>query len=221
LPNGRDYVRSDGDSNRAEQRKLVERITAALVEKSPTLDQGVIRQVLEESGIRDLTEFGRVVHAEMEALLSCARNGVSTANTTLYCTTFPCHNCAKHLVAAGVKRVVYVEPYSKSKALVLHDDSIVASGVAATDGIRAVAFEPFVGVGPRRFFELFSMSLGSSYPLIRKDKDTGKRVDWNIAKAQLRLQMKPVSYIDLELIACKLFGERLACGASPDATTQK
>ncbi|MDN3612645.1 hypothetical protein QWZ16_23945 [Vibrio ostreicida] len=26
---------------------------------------------------------------------------------------FPCHNCAKHIVASGIKRVVYVEPYPK------------------------------------------------------------------------------------------------------------
>ena len=44
-------------------------------------------------------------HAEMEALLSCARSGVSTRGATLYSTTFPCHNCAKHIIAAGVARV--------------------------------------------------------------------------------------------------------------------
>jgi deoxycytidylate deaminase len=72
----------------------------------------------------DITEFGRPVHAEMEAILSCARIGISPKMGTLYCTTFPCHNCAKHIVAAGIKRVVYVEPYPKSKAEKLHSDSL-------------------------------------------------------------------------------------------------
>ncbi|HXJ48462.1 MAG TPA: hypothetical protein VNF91_04765, partial [Candidatus Acidoferrum sp.] len=43
----------------------------------------------------DITEFGRAVHAEMDALLGCARAGISTEGATLFCTTFPCHNCAK------------------------------------------------------------------------------------------------------------------------------
>jgi deoxycytidylate deaminase len=61
----------------------------------------------------------------MEALMSCARRGITSIGATVYCTTFPCHNCAKHIVAAGIARVVFVEPYSKSKALDFHDDSIV------------------------------------------------------------------------------------------------
>jgi hypothetical protein len=50
------------------------------------------------------------------------------------------------------------------------------------------------------------MHLGSSYPLIRKDSNTGKARVWSIETAQLRIQMKPVSYLDLEAQACKLFG---------------
>jgi cytidine deaminase len=206
---GRDYTRKDGDSNRAEQLRIIDRIVQQAREENSQFDGELLRRVLKKSGIRDLTEFGRVVHAEMEALLSCARNGISTLGATLYCTTFPCHNCAKHIVAAGIKRVVYVEPYPKSKALSSHDDSIVASGVSAGEEVKSVVFEPFVGVGPRRFFELFSMNLGSSYPLNRKDRETGKRIDWHIEKAQLRLQMKPVSYLDLELMACEEFGKKL------------
>ncbi|MEZ6121207.1 MAG: anti-phage dCTP deaminase [Pirellulaceae bacterium] len=205
---GRDYRRDDGDSNRAEQLRIIDRIIKAARQEDSTFDEKYFRTLLEKSGIKDLTEFGRVVHAEMEAILSCARNGISTVDATLYCTTFPCHNCAKHIVAAGIRRVVYVEPYPKSKALSHHDDSISASGVSLHEEADCVVFEPFVGVGPRRFFELFSMNLGSSYPLIRKVKETGQRRDWQIETAQLRLQMKPVSYLDLELLACDAFGEK-------------
>jgi len=157
--------------------------------------------------IRDLTEYGRVVHAEMEALLSCSRGGFSTAGTTLYCTTFPCHNCAKHIIAAGVLRVVYVEPYPKSKALQFHDDSIARDGGVSQDGM--VRFEPFVGIGPRRFFDLFSMRLGASYSLIRKEDATGKPKPWSIERAQLRIQMRPASYLELEEEAVKAFGKSL------------
>lgn len=47
------------------------------------------------------------VHAEMNALLYAARKGISVEGATLYCTLQPCHNCLKHMLCAGVKRVVY------------------------------------------------------------------------------------------------------------------
>jgi hypothetical protein len=90
---------------------------------------------------------------------------------------------AKHIVAAGVKRVVYIEPYEKSQALDLHDDAIVIDDHGDTssrsdreeDGARAtkkVVFEPFMGIGPRRFFDLFSMKLSNGDP-DRRRRDPG------------------------------------------------
>lgn len=199
---GRDYKRG-ADSNKVEQARIIEEITKHGVEVG--LDEEKLRSLLQNSRIGDLTEYGRVVHAEMEALTACARNQLSTIGATLYCTTFPCHNCAKHIIAAGIKRVVYIEPYPKSKALEFHDDSIsmTTSPLAADD--KRVQFEPFEGIGPRRFFDLFSCKLGSSYHLVRKEEKSGKTMQWSIRNARLRIQMKPCSYLDLELQACKLF----------------
>lgn len=109
------------------------------------------------SGIADtrlmnLTEFGRSVHAEMEALMSAARMGISVRGHVLYTTTFPCHNCAKHIIGAGLSKVVYVEPYSKSLADRLHSDAIAFSLDESAQG--KVLFETFSGVTPRRFSEL-------------------------------------------------------------------
>jgi deoxycytidylate deaminase len=53
----------------------------------------------------------RTVHAESNAILCAAKHGVSTANSTLYCTLSPCAACFKLLINAGVKRIVYVEQY--------------------------------------------------------------------------------------------------------------
>lgn len=50
------------------------------------------------------------VHAEMAAISTAARLGLSLAGSSLYCTTFPCHNCSKHIVATGVSEVFYLEP---------------------------------------------------------------------------------------------------------------
>ena len=206
VPKGRDYTREEGDSNRAAQIGMIKQIVDEGKKPEYGLDPAKLELLLNKSVIRDITEYGRVVHAEMEALLCCSRNGLSTVGTTLYCTTFPCHNCAKHIIAAGVERVVYVEPYPKSKSLEFHDDSITTTRGPAPEAEGRVKFHAFVGIGPRRFFDLFSMQLGSSYPLIRKEDETGQPIKWSIEKAQLRIQMKPASYLELEAEACKLFG---------------
>jgi len=56
-------------------------------------------------------ELCRATHAEANAIIQAAFHGVSTAGTTLYCTTAPCAICAKMLINAGVKRIVYTEGY--------------------------------------------------------------------------------------------------------------
>ncbi len=199
-PYGRDYTRGK-DVNKAEQQKIIQQIIKAATKKG--LDPLILKDVLDDSRIGDLTEFGRMVHAEMEALLACARNGVSTRKATLFSTTFPCHNCAKHIIAAGIDRVVYIQPYEKSKAEEFHKDAI---SLGFSKDKNKVQFEPFVGLGPRRFLDLFSMQLGAGSPLVRKN-NLGKVVGWRPETAQLRLQMLPGSYLDLELAATKEFDE--------------
>ncbi len=53
----------------------------------------------------------RTVHAEQNAVAQAAYHGISTKDTTLYITTFPCQACFKILINAGIRRVVYSEPY--------------------------------------------------------------------------------------------------------------
>lgn len=158
------------------------------------LDQG--KKDLADTGIWEITEYGRAVHAEMEALLSCVRVGVVAKNCTIYTTTFPCHNCAKHIIAAGIKKVVFIEPYPKSKAVDLHGDALWVDGNNVEDNEDKVEFKPFVGVGPRRFVDLFSMKLGNGYKLIRKEG--GNTVNWDRENAILRVKLEPLSYYETE-----------------------
>jgi len=88
--------------------------------ENPTEKDGPLAKAI----VMDLTEYGRVVHAEMCAIYDAARLGRSIKGATLYCTTFPCHNCTKHILAAGIKRVIYMEPYPKSRAKDLHQNEI-------------------------------------------------------------------------------------------------
>ena len=65
------------------------------------------------------------VHAEQNAIVSAARLGVSLEGGTLYCTHQPCVICAKLIVNAGIKRVVYKEGYPDKFAVeVLHEANV-------------------------------------------------------------------------------------------------
>lgn len=122
----------------------------------PEADLPKVRAAIERTRIKDLIEFSRAVHAEMDALVGIARNGgLSCRGGSLYCTTYPCHNCARHIVAAGITEVFYIEPYAKSMATDLHKDSICDT--TATHGTTEdrVSFQLFSGVAPRRFARLF------------------------------------------------------------------
>lgn len=53
----------------------------------------------------------RTVHAEVNALLQCAKFGASTEGATVYVTHFPCLNCTKSLIQAGIKEICYAVDY--------------------------------------------------------------------------------------------------------------
>lgn len=154
------------------------------------------KSLLKKVGILDITEYGRAVHAEMAAVTDCARRGVSTQGAYLYCTTFPCHNCVKHLVAAGIERVYFIEPYPKSRALELHGDSVSISDLAG----GRLRMLPFFGIGPRRYVELFALQDPTGERIRRKGAQ-GKVVAWNRSGATPVLQEKLVSYLDREKVA--------------------
>lgn len=105
-------------------------------------------------GIKDIIEYSRSIHAEMDALMNALRSGTSTVQSILFTTTYPCHNCARHIVAAGVIKVYYMEPFVKSLAIELHHDSLVNEDQNAAENKR-VAILAFTGVGPRLYSELF------------------------------------------------------------------
>jgi hypothetical protein len=140
----------------------------------------------------DALEYGRIIHAEMSAISDAARLGRSTKNAVLYTTTFPCHMCAKHIVAAGIDKVVFLEPYPKSLAGDLHSDSILIEGQGRDhyDRFGATEFVHFFGIPPRRYRELFER--GS-----RKSSD-GKLLEWRDGRVPL-IDIRFPAYLQLEL----------------------
>lgn len=51
------------------------------------------------------------IHAEMNALLYCAQEGITVKGSVCYVTHFPCLNCTKALIQAGISKIYYREGY--------------------------------------------------------------------------------------------------------------
>lgn len=51
------------------------------------------------------------IHAEMNALLYCAKEGISVKNCVAYVTHFPCLNCTKALIQSGIKEIYFLNAY--------------------------------------------------------------------------------------------------------------
>jgi len=158
----------------------MELASAAIAGEEPVLSK--------QSMIRNVIEYGRAVHAEMAAIVDAARRGVEISECIMYVTAFPCHLCARHIVASGIRRVAYIEPYPKSLAAELYPDSIkVEGGPNCSD---QVIFEAFVGISPRQYMQLFEAS-------IRKTKD-GKAMLFDAARAELRYCASERLYLEDE-----------------------
>lgn len=151
--------------------------------QTPHLLKQLVTGGLKGTKFMNIGEFQRQVHAEMAALIDSARRGVAVDGRTMFVTTFPCHNCAKHIIAAGIKHVVYLEPYPKSRAERLHDEEIeldpkdgLPNDEDRKDGIvPKVVFTPYTGIAPRQYQRLFSMSgRGKKAFLPLKDWDDRK-----------------------------------------------
>jgi deoxycytidylate deaminase len=112
------------------------------------------KAVVSFNKLRGLIEFSRSIHAEMHAILNAGKvAGSQIVDGKLYVTTYPCHSCARHIVAAGISEVYYIEPYRKSLAIKLHGDAI---SERETDREK-VRLLPFDGVAPSRYLDLFKV----------------------------------------------------------------
>jgi deoxycytidylate deaminase len=146
-----------------------------------------IKPVIRQTRTMQLIEFIRATHAEVSALMDAAARGAAIKGCTMYVTTFPCHECARNIVSSGISRVVYIEPYAKSLALELHDDSIQLD--MSTDE-KKIPFVPFLGVSPRNYSNIFQMASRKS--------DDGKLKEWTAASAQPRVSGSFWSYLEYE-----------------------
>jgi len=87
------------------------------------------------------------------AIVAAVAHDFSLRFTLVFVTTYPCHSCARHIVAAGISEVYYIEPYRKSLATKLHGDAI-SEREADVEKVRLL---PFDGVAPGRYLDLFKV----------------------------------------------------------------
>ena len=132
---------------------------------------------LESSRVSDLLEFGRIAHAEMAAICTAARRGTPLRNTTMFATTYPCHQCARLIIATGIQRVIYVDPYPKSLVPDMYRHEIAEAASSCSD---RVILEPFEGIAPRLYRSVFTM------PNRNRDRVTGDFLDWDPSLAPPR-----------------------------------
>jgi len=142
--------------NDQEKRTIAQALVKELIDKG-LVDGDQAKEALDvvlKSRIKELIEFSRAVHAEMLAIISAAQSaGQQMVGGKLFCTTYPCHNCARHIIAAGIKEVYYIEPYRKSLATKLHDDAITEDE-AKLGHVRILMFD---GVSPKRYLDFYKM----------------------------------------------------------------
>jgi deoxycytidylate deaminase len=198
----------------------------------------VLKGISDKTRLGSLIEFSRSVHAEMDAIVSLARRGGPGINSaTLYTTTFPCHSCARHIVAAGITSVVYIEPYEKSMAQLLHKDAIsfeepqqqANAGVVIKQGDASsatedepeggykherVRFVHFEGVAPRLFAAVFRADN-------RKEKSTGRFIQMLEASSQKVLPEYLDDYQKVETVAVAHFDDILKSLSDAPGLTQK
>lgn len=152
-----------------------------------------IEKILRSSKFKNIIEYSRSIHAEMHAIVIGSQlTGDKMVGGDLFCTTYPCHNCARHIVLAGIKNIFYIEPYKKSLCLTLHNDSLTEDE-SDTSKVRILLYD---GVAPRRYLDFFSMNNDN-----RKNSDgTLKNIEFNTITPKNRLSLQAIPELENQAI---------------------
>lgn len=141
--------------------------------------------IRKSSRVKDLIEFSRSVHAEMHAIIvGCQQSADLMVGGKLFCTTYPCHNCARHIIAAGITEIYYIEPYIKSLCIELHSDAITEDEKCEKK-VRILLYD---GISPSRFLDFFSLNLPRKNKTGRFERNEKKSL---FPKSKISLQAIP------------------------------
>lgn len=169
--------------------QLVEELIAKKIIQKDQKERVVT--IIRNSRIKELIEFSRAVHAEMLAIIhGCQKSGDRVKGGRLYTTTYPCHNCARHIVTAGIREIYYIEPYRKSLAIKLHNDSLTEDE-SNKEKVRILMYD---GVSPRRYLDFFKAT-GA-----RKQDGKIKKVDKKSIMPKSTLSLEAIPFLEKEVV---------------------
>lgn len=180
--------------------KIKEEITIAnKIQKGPfsitTNDETYdnIEKIIRTSRFKNIIEYSRSIHAEMHAIIIGSQlTGEKMIDGDLFCTTYPCHNCARHIILAGIKNIYYIEPYKKSLCLSFHSDAITEDE-SDTSKVRILLYD---GVAPRRYLDFFATNNDD-----RKDDDGKvKKIDFKTSSPKNRLSLQAIPDLENQAI---------------------
>ena len=129
------YIQSRIDNSRPDWNEYFKNIVLCTAERSPCTrlhvgcilvkDNRIISQgyngFLANHPHVSVIENGHeiaTIHAEINAIIDCAKRGVNCNDSIAYITHYPCINCVKTLVQAGVKKIYYINDYKNNKELI-------------------------------------------------------------------------------------------------------
>jgi cytidine deaminase len=146
-------------------------------------------RLVKDTRLKSVLDFGRSVHAEMAAITDAALRGIPLRGCRVFVTTFPCHNCARHIIASGAQDVYYIEPYPKSLVSELHDTEICLwdeDEKCRDNDHRRVKLRAFFGVAPRFYPTAFGF-----IPAEDKIEHIWEVKQWNPRTAFFRKTLVP------------------------------
>lgn len=190
-------------SNDKQKSNVVDNIVFSILSDSqfetlqgiPNVELLLRENIINNTKVKDLIEFSRSVHAEMHAIIQGAvTTGDKILNGKLFCTTYPCHNCARHIIAAGIKEVYYIEPYVKSLCLTLHEDAMTENE-DSTDKVKILIFD---GISPNKYLSFFTNLADRKRKgdLVKKDYKTAKPKSSKSLQALSTLEEQAVLTLD-------------------------
>ena len=154
-----------------EHDQMIDEIVEKVASMSNEVDAGELNHIIRSVLLKHKLEFSRVIHAEIDAIITAIRSGISTIGCKMFVTSFPCQACIGYIASAGINELIYLEPYPSTEIFEQFSNSIttISSGWIPPSSMRLIyssnvanqiknsrmLFRPYVGVAPSRFQEVF------------------------------------------------------------------
>lgn len=187
-------IGDNGCFNDAEKNLMANELVTILIQDGivPEDKRQQLFEKIRNSKIKSLVEFSRAIHAEMHAIISgCQTAGERVIGGKIFITTYPCHNCARHIIAAGIKEVYYIEPYRKSLTIKLHNDAITEKEGES----EKVVILMYDGVAPARYMDLFKMIVNSR----KQPSGSIKDYDFRNVRPKATLSLEAIPVLEAEV----------------------